>query len=128
MTTAADTLMIEAEMARSSAIAAEWETRRADQVYQASRRAAHATAQARAAAWVMHAPARTADEMESAFQSAIRALATAHDAAIAAAIERERARLAYVEASVATLEAGLADDTSSGTVQTGVTTRERIER
>ncbi|MCL4414727.1 MAG: hypothetical protein M1522_08300 [Actinobacteria bacterium] len=122
----ADTLMIEAELARSSAIATAWEAARAGRVYQASRRAAYAVAQARSAAWVVHAPSTTADELEAAFQGAVRALAVTHDAAIDAAIECERARLAWVEASITALEAGWADDTSSGTVQVGPT--ERIER
>jgi hypothetical protein len=119
----ADTLMIEAELARSSAIATAWEAARAGRVYQASRRAAYAVAQARSAAWVVHAPSTTADELETAFHGAIRALATAHDAAIAAGLEYERARLAYTAAAVAALEAGWADDTSSGTVQVVPTTK-----
>lgn len=123
MTTAADTLMIESEMARSSAIATAWEAARAERVYQSARVAAHAVAQARAAAWVMHTPTKTADELESAFHGAIRALGVAHDAAITAALEHERARLAWVEASMAAMEAGWVDNTSSGTVQTGPTER-----
>lgn len=123
MTTAADEGLIEAEMARSTAIATAWEAARAERVYQAARVAAHAVAQARAAAWIVHAPMPTADEMESAFHGAVRALAVAHDASIAAALAHERARLAYVAAAVAAMEAGWADD---GTVQSRATT-ERIK-
>ena len=123
MTAAADTLMLEAEMARSTVVAATWEAERAERVYQAARVAAHAVAQARAAAWIVHSPASTADELESAFHGAVRALATAHDAAIAAAIEHERARLAYVEASVTALEAGWVEEASSGTLQVVPTTK-----
>ncbi len=125
MTATLDTLMLEAELARSTAIATALDAQRANRVHQAALRAARAVAQARALAWSTHAPVDTADELETSFHTAIHALAAAHDAAITAAIERERARLAYVEAGMATLEAGWADD---GTVQTGVTTTERIRR
>lgn len=126
MTTAAERRMLEAEMARAIATATALEAERAERVYQAARVAARAVARARAAAWIVHTPANTADELEAAFQGAVRALAVTHDAAIDAAIECERARLAWVEASITALEAGWADDTSSGTVQVGPT--ERIER
>lgn len=125
MTVTADTLCIEAEMARAVFVASAQEAARADRVHQAALVAARAVARARALAWSTHAPVDTADVLETAFHCAIHALAAAHDAAITAAIERERARLAYVEAGMATLEAGWADD---GTVQTGVTTTERIRR
>ena len=127
MTATADTLMLEAELARAAAVATGLEAQRADRVHQASLRAARAVAQARSLAWSTHAPHDTADELEAAFHAAVHALATAHDAAIAAAIERERARLAYVQASMTGLEAGWAHGDDDGTVQSTPTT-ERIRR
>lgn len=128
MTATADTLCIEAEMARAVFVASAQEAQRADRVHQAALVAARAVAQARSTAWNTRAPVDTGDALEAAFHAAIHALATAHDAAIAAAIERERARLAYVAAAMTGLEAGWADDEGGGTVQSGVTTTERITR
>ena len=117
MTATLDTLCIEAELARAVFVASAQEAQRADRVHRASLAAARAVAQARSLAWSTRAPADTADALETAFHDAIRALATAHDAALAAGIEHERARLAYVAAAMTGLEAGWAHGEGDGTVQ-----------
>ena len=127
MTATLDTLMLEAELARSTAVASAQVAQRADRVHKAALTAARAVAQARSLAWSTRAPADTADALETAFHDAIRALATAHDAALAASIEHERARLAYVAAAMTGLEAGWAHGDDDGTVQSTPTT-ERIRR
>lgn len=126
MTATLDALMLEAEMARAAAVATGLEAQRADRVHQAALVAARSVARARSLAWSTHAPVDTADELESAFHSAVHALSVAYDAAAAAGIAHERARLAYVEAGMATLETGWAHGDDDGTVQTGPT--ERITR
>lgn len=126
MTATLDTLLINAELARSTAIATGLEAQRADRVHAAALLAARAVARARALAWSTHAPTETADELETAFHDTFRSLAAAYNVAATAALAHERARLAYVTASVTTLEAGWADDGNDGTVQVGPT--ERIRR
>ena len=123
MTATLDALCIEAELARSTAVATALDAQRADRVHQAALVAARAVAQARSTAWNTRAPVDTGDALEAAFHCAFRALAVAHDAAIAAALAHERARLAYVQASMTGLEAGWAHGDDDGTVQTGPTER-----